>query len=62
MNHDTPLKDVLKMLGYFYKKAPKMKHSSPYRQDIIDNSGNVVFTGDAYHVWAWLRESKQIDF
>jgi len=49
------LLETLAALGYTTAPAG---HS---RRHVIDADGVIVYTGAAHQVWAWLRDTEQID-
>jgi hypothetical protein len=49
------LSEVLAALGY--TTAP----AGHYRKHVIDADGVTVYTGRAHQVWAWLRDTEQIN-
>lgn len=55
----SSLRKVLLNLGYKYKDSTT---AGMYQKNIFDDSGKIVFTGDADSTWKWLRETNQINF
>ena len=53
------LRKVLRSLNYKYQGSAT---AGMYQKNIFDNTGKIVFTGDADSTWKWLRETNQIDF
>lgn len=47
------LTEVLAKLGYTHTRTTK--YLSNYKHDVINSSGEVVFTGDANEVWQWIN-------
>jgi len=57
------LNQVLKALGFKTRAAGN--HLVQYQKDVLDNDGQVLFTGAVAEVWLWVRslhlEQREID-
>jgi len=56
---ETTLTQTLALCGYTHRRNARTDITGCH--DIFDARGDVVFTGRAGEVWAWLRESGQIE-
>ncbi len=55
-----PLRDLLLALGLRHRD-PESRTAGPYAKEILQGD-EVVFTGTAWQVLVWLRETGRIDW
>ena len=56
MSDEPTLTEALGILGY-----TTWYNDTPGSRDVINADGSIAFTGKSWQVWAWLRETGQLD-